>query len=150
MIFIGADHAGYKLKEKLKRWLAEQGHKVTDVGAHVLDKKDDYPVYAYKAAKAVAGGKGKGILLCGSAEGVCIAANKVKGVRAVAVWSVQNAKLSRKHNDANVLCLSGWELSPAQAKKIVKAWLKTAFTAKARHARRLKEIARIESGKAPR
>jgi ribose 5-phosphate isomerase B len=150
MIVIGADHAGYKLKEKLKRWLAEQGHKVRDVGAHTLDKNDDYPVYAYKVAKAVAGGKGKGILLCGSAEGVCIAANKVKGVRAVAVWTVQNAKLSRKHNDANVLCLSGWELSPAEAKKIVKAWLKTAFTAKARHVRRLKEITRIERGQTPR
>jgi len=150
MIVIGADHAGFKLKAKLKRWLTEQGNKVTDTGAHKLDKNDDYPVYAYKVAKAVAGGKGKGILLCGSAEGVCIAANKVKGVRAVAVWNVQNAKLSRKHNDANVLCLSGWELSPAQAKKIVKAWLKTAFTAKARHVRRLKEIARIAHGKPPR
>jgi RpiB/LacA/LacB family sugar-phosphate isomerase len=150
MIFIGADHAGYKLKEKLKRWLAEQGHKVTDVGARTLDKNDDYPIYAYKVAKAVARGKGKGILLCGSAEGVCIAANKVKGVRAVAVWTVQNAKLGRKHNDANVLCLSGWDLSPAQAKKIVKSWLKTAFTAKARHVRRLKEITRIERGQTPR
>lgn len=148
-VYLGADHAGFKLKQELKKFLRHQGYKVVDVGAHELDPQDDYPRYAYAAAKAAAQGKGMAILACGSAEGICIAANKVKGVRAVPVWTLRNAKLSREHNDANVLCLSGWELSPAKAKKIVKSWLETQFSAAERHMRRLKEIERIEHGKAP-
>ncbi len=149
-VYLGADHAGFKLKQELKRFLHQQGYTVVDRGAHELDANDDYPQYAYTVAKAVAQGKGAGILACGSAEGICIAANKVKGIRAVPVWTLRNARLSREHNDANVLCLSGWELSLAQAKKIVKTWLQTAFSGEERHVRRLKEIERIEHGKAPR
>ena len=148
-VYIGADHAGYKLKQELKKFLQHLGHKVVDVGAHELDPQDDYPKYAYAAAKAVAQGKGVAILACGSAEGICIAANKVKGVRAVPVWTLRNARLSREHNDANVLCLSGWELSLASAKKIAKAWLETEFSKEERHLRRLKEIKQIEHGKSP-
>ena len=148
-VYIGADHAGYKLKQELKKFLQHLGHKVVDVGAHALDPQDDYPKYAYAAAKAVAQGKGVAILACGSAEGICIAANKVKGVRAVPVWTLRNARLSREHNDANVLCLSGWELSLASAKKIAKAWLETEFSKEERHLRRLKEIKQIEHGKSP-
>jgi ribose 5-phosphate isomerase B len=146
-VYIGADHAGFKLKQELKRFVAQQGYKVMDVGAFELDPKDDYPKYAYKAAKAVAQGKGLGILVCGSAEGICIAANKVKGIRAVPVWTLRNARLSREHNDANILCLSGWELSLPSAKKIVKVWLETEFSGAERHKRRIEEIKRIENGK---
>jgi ribose 5-phosphate isomerase B len=145
-VYIGADHAGFKLKQELKKFLDQQGYKAMDVGAFELDPADDYPVYAYKAAKAVSKNKAMGILVCGSAEGVCIAANKVKGIRAVAVWTLRNARLSREHNDANILCLSGWEVSPASAKKIVKAWLETGFSGQERHKRRLEEIRRIENG----
>ncbi|MEM4242394.1 MAG: RpiB/LacA/LacB family sugar-phosphate isomerase [Candidatus Woesearchaeota archaeon] len=148
-VYIGADHAGFKLKQELKKFLDQQGYKVMDVGAFELDPADDYPVYAYKVAKEVSKGKGLGILVCGSAEGVCIAANKVKGVRAVAVWTLRNARLSREHNDANVLCLSGWELSLNHAKKIVKLWLSTGFSGEERHKRRLEQIKRIENGKKP-
>jgi ribose 5-phosphate isomerase B len=149
IVILGADHAGFKLKQELKQFLKQQGYKVMDVGAHELDPQDDYPKYAFAAAKAVSEGKGLAILACGSAEGICIAANKVKGVRAVPVWTLRNAKLSREHNDANALCLSGWELSPAKAKKIAKAWLETKFSEEPRHLRRLKEIEKIEHGKAP-
>ncbi len=148
-VYIGADHAGYKLKQELKKFLDQQGYKISDQGAFELNPKDDYPIYAYKVAKAVSQGKGMGILVCGSAEGVSIAANKIKKVRAVAVWTLRNARLSREHNDANVLCLSGWELSLNNAKKIVKTWLETNFSGEERHKRRLEEIKRIENGKAP-
>jgi ribose 5-phosphate isomerase B len=148
-IFIGADHAGFKLKQELKRFLDQHGYKVVDKGAAELDPQDDYPKFAHAVAKEVSAGKGMGILACGSAEGICVAANKVKGVRAVPVWTLRNARLSREHNDANVLCLSGWELSPSRAKKIVKLWLDTKFSGAERHVRRLKQIERIESGKAP-
>ncbi len=149
-VLLGADHAGFKLKHELKRFLQQQGYTVIDLGAHELDPQDDYPKYAYAVAKAVSKGKGLGILACGSAEGICIAANKVKGVRAVPVWTLRNARLSREHNDANILCLSGWELPMAKAKKIVTVWLKTAFSGAERHVRRLKEIGMIEHGKQPR
>jgi ribose 5-phosphate isomerase B len=148
-VFIGADHAGFNLKQELRRFLEHLGYKVVDVGAYALEPADDYPFFAYKVAKAVAQGKVLGILACGSAEGICIAANKVKGVRAVPVWSLRNARLSREHNDANVLCLSGWEIAPARAKKIVKTWLETAFSGAERHVRRLKQIEKIEHGKSP-
>ncbi len=148
-IYIGADHAGFKLKHELKKFLQHLGYKVIDAGAHELDPHDDYPPYAYAVAKAVAQGKGLGILACGSAEGICIAANKVKGIRATPVWTLRNARLSKEHNDANILCLSGWELLLTQAKKIVKTWLDTTFSGEERHVRRLKQIERIEHGKAP-
>ncbi len=140
---IGADHAGFALKEHLKKFLQKKKYDVKDMGAHKLIKTDDYPDYAAKVAKAVQKG-GKGILACGSAEGVCIAANKFKGIRAVAVWTVQNAKLSRQHNDANILCLSGWQLSKKNAEKIALTWLKTPFSGEKRHVRRIQKIKRLE------
>ena len=142
-VYIGADHAGFALKEHLKKFLHSKGYSVKDSGAHKLVKTDDYPVYGAKVAKAVRK-EGKGILICGSAEGICIVANKFKKIRAVAVWTLQNAKLSRQHNDANVLCLSGWELTKKKAEQITLTWLKTPFSGEPRHLRRLKEIQRIE------
>ena len=142
-VHIGADHAGFALKEHLKKYLQKKGYEVNDVGAKKLVKTDDYPDYAKKVAKAVQK-NGLGILCCGSAEGVCIAANKFKRIRAVAVWSLKNAKLSKEHNNANVLCLSGWQLPRKKAERIVLTWLKTPFSKAKRHVRRLKKIARIE------
>lgn len=142
-IYIGADHAGFALKEKLKAAIAKQEH-IKDLGAFSFKKDDDYPDIAAKVARRVAKEKAKGILVCGSAEGVCIAANKIKGIRAVAVWTLENARLSRKHNDANVLCLSGWELSPKKAAAIAKCWLTTSFSSEDRHIRRIIKIARLE------
>lgn len=132
------------LKEKIKEWLLHRGYKVHDVGARFLSPGDDYPVFAEKLGKGVARKKGKGILFCGSAEGVCIAANKVKGVRAVASFDRRVSKLSREHNDANVLCLSGWWLKEKEARKVVNVFLKTKFSKETRHLRRIKQIEQIE------
>ncbi len=143
MIHLGADHAGFWLKEHLKKILEQKGYDVADHGAKKFIQTDDYPDYAAKVAKAVQK-RGKGILICGSAEGVCIAANKFKGIRAVAVWNLKNARLSRQHNDANILCLSGWQMSKKEAEKITKTWLNTHFTNEPRHKRRIQKIRRLE------
>ena len=142
-VHIGADHAGFALKEHLKKFLQKKGYAVKDHGAHKLVKTDDYPDYAAKVARAVQK-NGMGILCCGSAEGICIAANKFKGIRAVPVWTLQNARLSRQHNDSNILCLSGWQLPKNTAEKIVSTWLKTPFSKETRHVRRIQKIKRLE------
>ncbi len=151
-VHIGADHAGFALKEHLKKFLQKKGYTVRDLGAHKLIKGDDYPDYAAKVARAVQK-RGKGILVCGSAEGICVAANKFKGIRAEPIRSVQLAKLSRAHNDANILCLAGGEmkhpvsgvgLTKKAAEKIALTWLKTPFSKEARHIRRIRKIARLE------
>ena len=142
-IYLGADHAGFVLKEHIKKFLQRKGYKIIDKGAKKLIKGDDYPIYGARVAKAVQK-TGKGILLCGSAEGICIVANKFKKIRATPIWTLQNAKLSRLHNDANVLCLSGWELSKKKAEKIVLTWLETAFSEEERHTKRIQEIRRLE------
>ena len=143
-IYVGSDHAGFKLKENLKPFLKRLGYSVEDVGNLVLDPKDDYPDFAFPLAKKVGRSKNKGILFCGSSQGVCIAANKVKGVRAVAVNNAFDAKMSREHNDANVLCLSGWKTSQTTAKNILRTWLKTRFSSAKRHVRRVNKIKRFE------
>ena len=144
IIYVGADHAGFKLKEKIKPYLEKLGYQVKDFGNWVFDKKDDYPDFAHKVALAVKKTKNPGILFCGSSEGMCIAANKVKGIRAVSIDSVKLAKKTRTDDDANVLCLSGWYLKPDLAKKIIKVWLGTKFSKAKRHVRRLNKIKRIE------
>ncbi len=143
-VYLGADHAGFELKENIKSYLSSKVQ-VQDIGAHKYNKHDDYPKYAEKVAKLVSKDKGsKGILVCGSAQGMCITANKIKNVRAVTPNTQSEAKLTRQHNNANVLCLSGWNLSTKEAFKIVDTWLKTDFSKEPRHNRRLKEIARLE------
>lgn len=143
-IFVGADHAGFPLKEALKPELAKLGYKVEDKGATRLELTDDYPDFGAAVAREVSDGKGIGLLACGSAQGVSIVANKFPGVRAVAVMSPEDAKLTREHNDANVLCLSGWNTPPAKAKAIAKVFLGTAASKEARHRRRVGKIAAIE------
>lgn len=149
-IIIGADHGGYKLKEELKPFLQQLGYSVDDVGTD-SEESCDYPDYAFKVAEKV--GKADslaefpavaGILLCRSAAGMIIAANKVRGVRAVAALDETSARHSREHNAANVLGLSGDWMTAEQAKKVVKAWLETPFTLEERHSRRLQKIADFE------
>ncbi len=145
MIYLGADHAGFKLKEQIKKYLQAQRIKFIDLGNLKLDKNDDYPDFGYKVAKKVAKNKdSKGILICGTSYGVCIVANKVKGIRAVSISTVKDAKLSREHNNANVLCLSGWNLKFDLAKKIIMVWLNTSFSQAKRHQRRINKIKKIE------
>ena len=143
-IYIGSDHAGFKLKEKMKKWLDKNSIQYEDLGAHKLDPKDDYPDYAEKVAKKVTHNKTKGILLCGSAQGVCIAANKMKGALAVVPFSIKEAQLAREHEDANIICLSGWYFMPKKAMRMVRRFLNTKFTGAARHRRRLQKIKKLE------
>ena len=150
-IVIAADHGGFELKNALKKFLEEKGYTVEDKGPETLDPEDDYPDYGKKVAERV-GKDGSeigqqdimGILICRSAAGIIIAANKVKGVRAVAVHDEKGAKHSREHNDANVLGLSGDWTSESKAKKLVTIWLETPYSNEERHTRRLKKIADME------
>jgi len=143
-VYIGADHAGFELKQSLKNFLVKKGYSVKDLGAKTYKKEDDYPKYASLVAKAISKSNAKGILVCGSAQGMCITANKFKRVRAVVPHTLSEAKLTRQHNNANILCLSGWNLSTHEAFKLTEVWLKTEFSSEPRHARRLKEIEKLE------
>lgn len=146
MIYLGSDHAGHELKQALRKRLQDLGQNVRDLGNAALDPEDDYPDYAFAVGEAVAADPtGRGILVCGSAQGVCIAANKVKGVRASAVSSKEDAAKTREHNDANVLCLSGRSLAPDVADGIVDAFLATPFSKEERHARRIRKIRDYEA-----
>ncbi len=140
-IALGADHRGFALKEALGRWLSERGDQVTDFGTTNAESVD-YPDYAFKVARAVARHQAeRGILICSTGIGMSIAANKVRGVRAALVNSVRLARLSREHNDSNVLCLGADVISGGLARRIAGAWLKAEF-AGGRHERRLAKIAR--------
>jgi len=149
MVYLGADHRGFNLKEKIKKYLQNLDYKIVDLGNKIFNSKDDYPDFGKKVAGKVSknSAKDKGILFCGSGSGMAIAANKVKEIRAVLGFNEKAAKMSREHNDANVLCLPADFLSLSKAKKIVKIWLETPFSKEKRHIRRLKKIKRIEIGK---
>jgi ribose 5-phosphate isomerase B len=143
-IALGADHAGFELKEKIKRHLTENGFQVRDLGTNSTESVD-YPDYARAVGEEVAGGAANwGILVCGAGIGMAIAANKVPGIRAANIHSEIEAQLSREHNNANVLALGGRLLDHTQALKIVDVWLNTAF-AGGRHARRVEKIGGIET-----
>jgi ribose 5-phosphate isomerase B len=142
-IAIGADHAGFELKEKIKQRLAQQGVQVVDEGT-ASNESVDYPDFARKVGEDVAGKKvDLGLLVCGSGIGMAIAANKVPGVRAANVASEQEAQLSREHNDANVLAIGARILDENKAWAIVDKWLHTPF-AGGRHQRRVDKISEIE------
>jgi ribose 5-phosphate isomerase B len=139
-IALGADHAGYKLKEIIKSYLKRKGIEFKDFGTH-SEESVDYPDYAFPIAEAVARGEfDRGILMCGSGVGATIVANKVKGIRAVNAYDTYTAKQSRQHGDCNVLSLAGRKLSRAKATKIVDIWLKTEFSGEERHLRRIRKI----------
>ena len=147
MIYLGSDHNGFELKQQIMKALDELDISYEDVGNKLLDKKDDYPKYGYPVAKKVAddkSGKSFGILICGSSFGVCIVANKVKGIRAVSVHDVQEARMARNDDDANVLCLSGWKIKAPKAKKVIGTFLSTKFSSAKRHHRRVAVIKAIE------
>ncbi len=142
MVYIGADHRGYEIKEEIKKFLENKGIKFTDVGGSSAEVEDDYPDYAEKVAHGVAEDLevSKGILLCGSGVGVCIAANKYKGIRAALAWNISVAQQSRSDDNANVLCLPADLLSAEEAFDIVDAFLQTPFSEDGRHVRRVNKI----------
>ena len=147
MIYIGSDHAGFEVKEAVKDYLASIGMLYKDMGPYEFIKEDDYPLFAFDLAEKVAQDSvlNKGILICSTGTGMCIAANKVKGIRAGEVGSVEEAKLARLHNDCNVLVLSLTALDYDLYAQIIEAFLKTPFSFEERHIRRIKEITDYEN-----
>lgn len=144
MIAIGSDHAGYEMKEKIKIYLEENKILYKDFGTFG-EESCDYPIFAEKVADSVASGESfRGILICGTGIGISIAANKVKGIRAALCYEPSFAEMSRKHNDANIVCIGGRTTDFETAKAIVDAFLNTDFEG-GRHARRVEEIKDIEN-----
>jgi ribose 5-phosphate isomerase B len=138
-IALASDHAGFALKQRLAEVLREDGHEVEDLGTDSPDSVD-YPLFARPAAGRVADGAAeRGVIVCGSGVGVCIVANKVPGVRAVNAHDPEEAEMARRHNDANVVTLSGARRSPEEAAAIVRAFLATSFDG-GRHERRVHQI----------
>ena len=148
-IALGSDHAGYELKQRVDTWLKGRGDQVVDVGPHSFDRADDYPDYALKVAQAVAGGQADlGVIICSTGVGSCVAANKVRGVRAALCQDTFCARMSRAHNNANVLCLGANVVGEGVAEAILEAWLDTPFSGDERHQRRIDKIAEIEAKRA--
>ena len=145
-VHIGSDHAGLELKNSLVEHLKSSGHDVIDHGPHEYDALDDYPVFCIPAAQAVASEKGSfGIVLGGSGNGEQMAANKVKGIRAALVWSIETAKLAREHNDANVIAIGGRMHSIDVCKELIDAFLATSFSNDQRHIRRIGQVSNFET-----
>jgi ribose 5-phosphate isomerase B len=144
-VHVGSDHAGFEAKQTLVGALAERGHDVVDHGPHAYDALDDYPPFCLAAGSAVASEPGSlGVVLGGSGNGEQIAANKVAGVRAALVWSVEIARLAREHNDANVMSV-GARMHPADdVLAFVDAFLGTPFSGDERHRRRIAQLAAYE------
>ncbi len=153
-VFIGADHRGFELKEKIKPWLVGLGYDVTDCGNTKYEKTDDYPDFSFAVADKVAAKfspsgtlpKRMGIVICGSAVGVTVAANKVKGARCSPGLGVEEVKRGREDDDLNVLALSGDYMDEKRVKEMIKTFLATPFTGDERHTRRLQKIEAREQG----
>ena len=141
MLYIAADHAGHALKKYLTRYLEKQlKREFIDLGAKDYDKEDDFPDFAFLLGKKIAADPGSmGILICGSGQGMAITANRHRGIRAALAWNEEVARLSREHNDANVLCLGARFLTPELCQKIIQEFLQTPF-AGGRHADRVAKI----------
>lgn len=144
-IAVGADHAGVPLNERVIEELRAAGHEIEDFGTHDAGQADDYPDYALMVGRAVQSRSAEiGILICGSGAGVSVAANKLRGVRAVMCSDTYTARQSREHDDCNVLCLGARVTGPELALEIVRAFVAARFTNEERHRRRLHKIAGIE------
>lgn len=138
-IAIGGDHAGFEYKTEVIKWLGEKGYQLDDKGVHE-NKSSDYPDYAHPVANAVEDGDASmGILICGSANGVCMAANKHQGIRAALCWQTDVAKITRQHNNANVICIPARFVALEYAKQMIEVFLETPFEG-GRHARRVEKI----------
>lgn len=146
MLYLGADHLGFPLKEEVKAYLTERGVAFEDLGATVLTPGDDYVDYALPVARAVAENPSehRGVLICGSGIGMNIAANKIKGIRAGLVTDVTQAAAARNDDDTNIVCLAGDFTSTDKANEIIDTWIKTPFSAEDRHVRRIEKIMALE------
>src|SRR4051794_8887857 len=145
-VHLGSDHAGLELKDHLVEWLRGQGHEPVDHGPFVYDAQDDYPVFCLRAAEAVVADEGSlGIVIGGSGNGEQIAANKVKGVRAILAWSTETARLGREHNNANVISIGARTHSEDEAAGFVDTFLATDYSGEERHTRRIDMLSSYES-----
>lgn len=143
-VAIGSDHAGYGLKSVLAHWLAGQGHEVVDVGTH-SDDRCDYPRFGADVGRAVVSGRADaGVAVCGSGQGICMAANKVAGVRAAVIRTAEDAEMSRRHNDANVACFGERVTEPDDAVAALAVFLDTGFDG-GRHATRVEQLADLDA-----
>lgn len=144
-LYIAADHGGHKLKKRLIRFIEnELKLEVEDLGAHEYDDQDDFPDFIIPAAQKAVENNGRAIMICGSGIGACIAANKVKGMRAALSYNIEVAELSRKHNNANGLCLAGRVLTEDHAMAVVKRWLETDDFLGGKYERRNEKIEELE------
>jgi ribose 5-phosphate isomerase B len=144
-IYIGADHRGFKFKEKLVPWLKGLGHTVTDCGNTKYDMLDDFPDFSFAVAENISKEpKSRGIVVCGSGVGVNIAANKIKGVRCSTAVSLPEVKRAREHDDLNILAISADYTNEEESKKMIEAFLNTRFLGEDRLIRRLQKVAQKE------
>jgi ribose 5-phosphate isomerase B len=142
-IFIGADHNGYEYKGQLAKALELAGHEVIDEGDLTIDPNDDFPQFASKVVTALLGANDpevRGILVCGSGQGMCMAANRFKGIRAALCWNINEARATRNDDDANILCLSSRYLSLEEAGSIMATFLSTPFAGAPRYVRRIQQL----------
>lgn len=147
-IYFGADHRGFELKQQLKQWLSEEGYAAEDIGSHVLDPADDYPLISEKLGRAVTASEDSfGILLCGSGVGASAAVNKIDGIRGAIGVSVDQVRAGRHDDDMNVLVLPSDEIQFDDAKKLVEVFLGTSYAKEDRYERRLGEIKRLEENR---
>ncbi|RAP74037.1 ribose 5-phosphate isomerase B [Paenibacillus montanisoli] len=144
-IAIGADHAGYRLKNEVVPFIKSLGHDIEDVGCD-CEQSVDYPDYALPVAELVAQGKAdRGILICGTGIGMSIAANKVRGIRCALVHDMFSAKATREHNDTNVLAMGERVIGPGVAQEIIRIWLETPFSNGERHVGRVGKVMKLEA-----
>ena len=147
IIAIGSDHAGFMLKERLRGWLVEQGHEALDLGAYSPDRVD-YPHFGAEVGRTVASSKAQfGVAVCGSGQGICMAANKVPGVRAGIIRDIQDAEMTRLHNNANVACFGERVTDPEMAVAALEVFLETTFEG-GRHEARVEQLAALDKGQA--
>ena len=139
MIFLGSDHAGFRLKARVAEYLHRRGIRFADLGAY-SEEPVDYPDIAFKVARKVRAAKAKGILICGAGVGICIAANRIKGIRAGLCTDIYAARMSRRDDDANILCLRGRNFNYSKALRIVNVFLSTRFYGASRHRRRIRKL----------
>lgn len=147
-IYLGADHNGFEMKAKLAEYLQRGGYDVVDEGDVTLQPEDDFPQFASKVVQAMRGAEGedtRGILICGSGQGMCMAANRFKGIRAALAWDQEEARSSRNDDDSNILCLSSRATDFEMAIGIVHTWLMTPFAAAPRFKRRIQELDELGS-----
>lgn len=139
-IYIGADHNGFSLKSKLVSYLQRAGYTVVDDGSEKLQPEDDFPIITKRVVSDVLANASLGIVICGSGQGACMAANRFKGIRACIGYDREAARASRNDDDSNIICLPARTLDADEAKVIVETWINTPFAAATRYVRRIKEL----------